>query len=71
VRAPVNNQRRRREGGVTTAQRYIAVGPFAQARETAQQDKEEERADHNLREVTFKREKKGLCSSTKMDSMRR
>ncbi len=47
-----------------------AVGPFAQARDTAQQEEEEERADHNLRKVTFERRKKGLRSSTKMDFMR-
>ncbi len=44
-----------------------AVGPLAQARDTAQQEEEEERADHNLRRVTIKRRKKGLRSSTKMD----
>ncbi len=44
-----------------------AVGSFAQARDEAQQDKEEERADPNLRKVTIKRRKKGLHSSTKMD----
>jgi hypothetical protein len=47
-----------------------AVGPFAQARDTAQQEEEEEHADHNLRKVTFERRKKGLRSSTKIDSMR-
>ncbi len=47
-----------------------AVCPFAQARDTAQREEEEERADHNLRKVTFKRSKKGLRSSTKMDFMR-
>jgi hypothetical protein len=47
-----------------------AVGPFAQARDAAQQVEEEESADHNLRKVTFKRRKKGLRSSTKMDFMR-
>jgi hypothetical protein len=45
----------------------IALGPFAQARDTAQQEEEEERADHNLRKVTFERRKKGLHSSSKMD----
>jgi hypothetical protein len=30
-----------------------AVGPFAQARDATQQEKEEERADSNLRKVTF------------------
>ncbi len=44
-----------------------AVGPFAQARDTAQREEEEEHADHNWRKVTSKRRKKGLCSSTKMD----
>ncbi len=48
-----------------------AVGPFAQARDTAQQEEEEERADPNLRKVTFERRKKGLRSSSKMDFMRR
>jgi hypothetical protein len=47
-----------------------AVCPFAQARDTAQQEEEEEHADHNLRKVTFKRRKKGLHSSTKMYFMR-
>ncbi len=47
-----------------------AVGPFSQARDAAQQVEEEERADHNLRKVTFERRKKGLHSSTKMDFMR-
>jgi hypothetical protein len=48
-----------------------AVGPFAQARDTAQQKEEEERADHNLRKVTFERRKRGLRSGTNMDFMRR
>jgi hypothetical protein len=47
-----------------------AVGPFAQARDAAQQEEEEEHADYNLRKVTIKRRKKGLRSSTKMDFMR-
>jgi hypothetical protein len=47
-----------------------AVGLFAKARDTAQQEEEEERADHNLGNVTFNRRKKGLRSSTKMDFMR-
>jgi hypothetical protein len=47
-----------------------AVGPLAQARDTARQEEEEERADHNLKKVTFKRRKKGLRSSTKRDFMR-
>jgi hypothetical protein len=47
-----------------------AVGPFAQAIDKAQQEEEEEHADHNLRKVTFERRKKGLRSSTKMDFMR-
>jgi hypothetical protein len=47
-----------------------AIGPFAQARDTARQEVEEERADHNLRKVTSKRRKKGLHNSTKMDFMR-
>jgi hypothetical protein len=46
------------------------VGPFAQDRDEAQQEEEEEHADSNLRKVTFKRRKKGLRSSTKMDFMR-
>ncbi len=47
-----------------------AVGPFTQARDAAQQEEEEERADPNLRKVTTERRKKGLRSSTKMDFMR-
>ncbi len=47
-----------------------AVCPFAQARDTAQQEEEEGHADHNLRKVTFKRSKIGLYNSTKMDFMR-
>jgi hypothetical protein len=47
-----------------------AVGPFTQARDTAGQEEEEERADHNLRKVTIKRRKKGLHCSTKMGFMR-
>jgi hypothetical protein len=47
-----------------------AVGPFAQASDTAQGEEEEEHADHNLRKVTFERRKKGLRSSTIMDFMR-
>jgi hypothetical protein len=43
-----------------------AVGPFAQARDAAQQEEEEEHADHKLRKVTIERRNKGLCSSTKM-----
>jgi hypothetical protein len=46
-----------------------AIGPLAQARDTAQQEEEEEHADHNLRRVTIERRKKGLRSSTKMDFM--
>ena len=46
------------------------VGSSAQARDAAQQEEEEERADPNLRKVTIKRRKKGLHSSTKMDFMR-
>jgi hypothetical protein len=49
----------------------LAIGTFAQARDTAQQEEEKERADRNLRKVTFERRKKGLRSSTKMDFMRR
>jgi hypothetical protein len=45
----------------------FAVGPFAQARDTAQREEEEERADHNLRKVTIKRRRKELCTSTEMD----
>jgi hypothetical protein len=44
-----------------------AVGLFAQARDAARQEQEEEQADHNLRKVNIKRRKKGLGSSTKMD----
>jgi hypothetical protein len=47
-----------------------AIGPFAQARDTAQREEEVERADHNLRKVTFEKRKRGLRSSTKMDFMR-
>ncbi len=43
------------------------VGPFVQARDAAQQEEEEERADSNLRKVTIKRRKKGLRNSTIMD----
>ena len=42
-----------------------AIGPFAQARDTARQEEEEEHADPNLRKVTIERRKKGLHSSTK------
>jgi hypothetical protein len=52
-----------------TPQKGSAVGFFAQARDTAQQEEEEEHTDHNLRKVTFERRKKGLCSSTKMGFM--
>jgi hypothetical protein len=48
----------------------FTVGPFAQARDTEQQEEKEEHADHNLRKVTIKRRKKGLHSCTKMDFMR-
>jgi hypothetical protein len=44
-----------------------AVCSFAQARDTAQQEDEDEHADCNLRKVTIKRRKKGLCNSTKID----
>ncbi len=47
-----------------------AVGSFAQARDTAQREEEEEHADHNLRKVTFKKRKKGLCNRPKMNFMR-
>ncbi len=47
-----------------------AIDPFVQARDMAQWEEEEERADHNLRKVPFKRRKKGLHSSTNMDFMR-
>jgi hypothetical protein len=46
---------------------YSAVGPSAQARDTARHEEEDEHADPNLRKVTIKRSKKGLRSSTKMD----
>jgi hypothetical protein len=49
---------------------HHAVGPFAQARDAAQQKEEEEHADHNLRKVTIKRRKKRLHSSIKTDIMR-
>jgi hypothetical protein len=45
----------------------FAVDSFAQARDAAQQQEEEERADPNLRKLTIKRRKKGLCSSNKTD----
>ncbi len=48
----------------------LAVGPFAKARDAAQQEEEEEHADHNLGKVTIEQRKKGLRSSTKMDVMR-
>jgi hypothetical protein len=54
-----------------TPKKGSAIGPFAQARDTTQQEEEEEHADHNLRKVTFERRKKGLRSSTKMDFTRR
>ncbi len=47
-----------------------AIGPFAQARDAAQQEEEEEHADPNRRKVTIKRRKKGLRSNTKMDFIR-
>jgi hypothetical protein len=47
-----------------------ALGHFAQARDAAQREEEEEHADPNLRKVTIKRSKKGLISSTNMDFMR-
>jgi hypothetical protein len=46
-----------------------AVGTFAQARDAVQQEEQEEHPDHNPRKVTIKRQKKGLCSSTKLDFM--
>jgi hypothetical protein len=42
-----------------------AIGPFAQARDTAQQEEEEERADHNLRKVTFDEGKRGCVEAPK------
>jgi hypothetical protein len=51
------------------SQKMHAVGPSAKARDAAQQEEEEERADLNLTYVTIERRKKGLCSSTKMDFM--
>jgi hypothetical protein len=47
-----------------------AIGPFSQARDAAQQEEEDERANSNMRKVAIKRRKKGLRSSTKMDFMR-
>jgi hypothetical protein len=47
-----------------------AVGPLAQATDAAQQEEEDKRVYHNIRRVTIKRRKKGLCRSTKMDFMR-
>ncbi len=49
---------------------YVAIDPFAQARNAAQQEEEEEHADPNLRQVTIKRRTNGLRSSTEMDFMR-
>jgi hypothetical protein len=46
------------------------VGPFAQARDAAQQEEEEEHADPNLRKVTIEWRKKGLRSSIKMHFIR-
>jgi len=37
-----------------------AIGSFAQARDAAQWEEEEEHADHNLKKVTIERRKKGL-----------
>jgi hypothetical protein len=42
------------------------VGLFAQARDAAKQEEEEEHADPNLRKVTIERRKKELRSSTMM-----
>ncbi len=47
-----------------------AVGLSAQARDTAQQEEEQERANSNLRRVTVQRRKKELHSSTKKVLMR-
>jgi hypothetical protein len=38
--------------------------------DAARQEEEEEHAGTNLRKVTIKRRKKGLCSSTKINFMR-
>jgi hypothetical protein len=47
-----------------------AVGSFAQARDAAQQEEEEEHTDFNLKKVTIKSSKRGVASSTNMDFMR-
>jgi hypothetical protein len=44
--------------------RGSVIGSFAQARDAAQQEEEEEHADPNLRKVTIKRRKKELHTST-------
>ncbi len=51
--------------------RYLcsAAGPFPQARDAAQWEEEEERANPNLKKVTIKRRKKRFRSSTKMNFM--
>ncbi len=54
-------------GKLSITQQEAAIGPFSQARDAAQREEEEERADPNLRKVTIERRKKGLCSSNKMD----
>jgi hypothetical protein len=70
-RGRVSPRRMGHPGSLGLLESYnCAIGPFAQARDTAQQEEEEERADHNLRKVTFDRRKKGLHSSPKMDFMR-
>jgi hypothetical protein len=38
-----------------------AVGPFAQARDAAQQEEEEEHADHNLRKSDYQEKEKGVA----------
>jgi hypothetical protein len=39
----------------------VLVGTFAQARDAAQQEEEEKRADSNLRKVTIKNREKKCC----------
>jgi hypothetical protein len=48
-----------------------AIGPLAQARNKAEQEEEEELADHTLRRVTIERRKKRLRSSTKRKKITR
>jgi hypothetical protein len=38
-----------------------ALGPFAQARDAAQQEEEEDCADHNLRKIDYQEKVKGVA----------